>query len=202
MSATPYIPREPSTQTAYATVHAVNGGKVDLDFGGDEPVADVGCYGAVPQPGDRVLVLIQGSGMTVLGTRPPAVPRLRGRMPNIAVVNIAAPATWTGALVASYVEDRVTWSNGTITFAEAGIYMIGGQFQTDRPVVADQRAFIAWIDGTATRFAFSRAEDTLSFSFVTGGDAGATREFKVYQESGGTANFSNAYLNIAKISDL
>lgn len=202
MSATPYLPREPSTRTAYATVLAVDGGRVDLDYGDGDPVTGVGCYGAVPLPGDRVLTLIQGSGCTVLADRPADVPRLRGVLPDKAVAT-GVSTTWDGTL-SSYTQDRVTWApSGTVTFAEAGMYVIGGNLTSSTLKNETSRMLIAWTgDGGGPRTSMGTFEDVMAFSFVVGIPASGTGSLSIYQSTGATVTLSSARLNIARIADL
>lgn len=69
----PYIPPQQSARYRYATVQAVGGGLCDLDFGDGGSMAGVPVYGGSPAVGERVMVLVQGSGAVVVPPTPQPV---------------------------------------------------------------------------------------------------------------------------------
>jgi len=204
MTATPYEPTVPSVRMEYATVMAENGGLLDLDFGGEELVTGVACYGALPELGARVMVLLQGGGATVVPAASGlVVPHWRGRLADKTMASSAAEDVLTVQTNSSF--SGIFNNNGVFTFSRSGTYVVGGSFQLGGgTVTAEQRALYTFkhlTTGRLHRYSVGRAEPFCAYTFTVSVSAGDTGQFMVYQNSGGTRSFLNNYAAIYLIGN-
>lgn len=195
MSAPRYEPQQQSAQYRYATVQAVSDGLCDLDFGDPEGeiVTGVPVHGTVPDAGDRVMVLLQGRGATVLPA--PATKQYvdKAEVFRIYLANPTIPSSWWTPSGGTYDASTpfVTWGGGawSVNIQQPGMYAMTLMAARMNILSADRTIHAAVNDQTGNALTWrdiapNQNGDSPSVTLgTTLYSPGADREYQAYFKS-------------------